>query len=228
MSDAFLALLLLSVPIFVFGMVKPAIFRGGRLRAAGVAFAVFCAGFIGFGVTTSGERSVRANVPPNTSASAPLVVISTTTGADERQAAFVAMVANAREAWRTADNDMMRGGIRTRRADDMCQLLRPPAVTDWVGSIDARSSRNDGRGVLSIRLAPDLTLATGSTDAGTIPANSALFNQVAALQRGQQVVFSGVFQRSGNDCLAEMSLTVRSAMLEPQFRFVFTDVRPLR
>lgn len=94
-------------------------------------------------------------------------------------------------------------------------------------------ANNEGRGVLAVRLSPEVIVRTHSMswgDEGTrtlIPIGSPLHKQALALSVGQRVQFSGMFFPSRIDCTTETSLTVSVAMTEPEFLFRFSEIQPV-
>jgi hypothetical protein len=129
---------------------------------------------------------------------------------------------------------MAQGALRPERANALCALLPDRTVRDWAGTVETLSSTNDGRGVLVVRISPNITLGTTnnalsedlSTEKTLIPIGSPLFAQVASMHTGQRVVFSGRLSR-GEDCFRETSLTVTGDMTAPEFEMQFTATRPM-
>lgn len=152
---------------------------------------------------------------------------------EESEKQFIATIEEFAAHYNEAANEMAQGAVRPERARALCELLPLGIVRDWVGTVAALSSTNDGRGILVVRISPHVTLGTTnnslsealSPEKTLIPTDSPLFKQVAALKEGQSVVFSGQLSR-GDDCFAEMSLTVTGAMTEPEFTIRFTAVQP--
>jgi hypothetical protein len=147
--------------------------------------------------------------------------------------AFIGAVAQAQSAWSTAPNDVARIGMRQARAAALCRVLPGLAFTDWAGRI-ARiepSALPDLRGrataQVSITLAPGLTLSTPGSGLLNLPgtmveAGSAIYGVAATLPIGRKVVFSGRFEASGEDCVAEDSFTDDGSMRNPEFKVVLT------
>jgi hypothetical protein len=149
--------------------------------------------------------------------------------------AFIAAVARAQTDWSTAPNDVARVGMRQARAASLCRVLPGLIFSDWVGRV-ARiepSSLPDLRGRatarISIALAPGLTLSTPAYGLLNLPstmveAGSAIYAVAASLPIGQKVVFSGRFEASGTDCMAEDSFTDDGSMRNPEFKVVLSGL----
>ncbi len=82
---------------------------------------------------------------------------------------------------------------------------------------------SDGDGTLDVELA-----GAGQKDfrveASDIPHGSLLYNQVANLAQGDEVVFSGKFVSGDTDYIEESSLTEEGSMTAPEFPFTFTSI----
>lgn len=76
------------------------------------------------------------------------------------QAQFIKVVEDARLQYKSAANDMAKGASRPNRARSLCELLRGKRVERWIGWVAQLTTNGDGRGVLSIRIAPDLYVQT--------------------------------------------------------------------
>jgi len=150
--------------------------------------------------------------------------------------AFIGAVAQAQTAWRTAPNDVARIGMRQARAAALCRVLPGLSFSDWVGRV-ARiepSTLPDLRGRatarVSITLAPGLTLSTPGNGLFNLPgtmveAGSPIYAVAASLPIGGKVIFSGRFEASGTDCLAEDSFTDDGSMRNPEFKMVLSTLR---
>lgn len=149
------------------------------------------------------------------------------------QRAFIAAVEAGQTAYRSGANDMQKGAARPARAKAICSTLSSKAVSDWVGQVYKLSSNGDGKGVLSIKIAKDVTVATWNNavsdigDKTLIEPDSALFGRASSLSQGQWVKFSGTFRPSSVDCVLEGSITLSGSLTEPDFIFRFSEITPL-
>lgn len=147
------------------------------------------------------------------------------------QLAFVAAANAAMSAYRSAPNDLAKGGVRAQRRGDMCRTIRGRAVIGWVGKITELTSNSDGKGVLSITLSPGITVKTWNNALSDvahdtlIEAGTGMFAKLASLKIGQKVKFSGQFFESDVDCIFESSLTLQGAMTSPEFIMRFSSVQ---
>ena len=150
------------------------------------------------------------------------------------QAAFENAIVTARTAYDNAANDLAKGGQRPKRGKEICKAVQTLKVTDWVGTIDDLTTNSEGRGVLSVELGNEIWLKTWNnafSDMGSntlIDPESDLFLSLSEMSEGQEVVFSGSFLKdhSDGDCFEEQSMTIDGSMSEPEFIFVFSDIRP--
>jgi hypothetical protein len=161
-------------------------------------------------------------VDPNRSA--PIVL-----PADEAQ--LVSIVSAAQQESKNVENDMQRGGVKHRRDQAICTGMASLAVTDWVGTVDQVDSNSDGKGVLAISIAPDISVKTWNNELSDIGSDTllepgtAVFEAASAMKQGQLVDFSGTFFRSSDgDCLNEGSMTLQGKVESPEFIFRFSRV----
>jgi hypothetical protein len=186
-------------------------------------------------IPTPPPESSAPGVPaPPPSIPAVATAVPPTPEADDRSAEerFIAQINKASAAYNSAPNDMAQGAVRTMRARALCGVLPDGDAHDWTGTIESMSSTNDGRGVLSIRISPHITISTMNNafsdslgDQPTLIAvGSPLWSSVVQMKPDQPVVFSGRFSRSNDDCFAETSLTVSGGMSDPDFVMRFYSV----
>lgn len=146
------------------------------------------------------------------------------------QAEFIQAVVAAQASFRVAENDMAKGGIRAERRRLICQVMPRMAVRNWIGKIARLSSNSEGKGVLEISMAKDVSVKTWNnsfsdiTENTLIPTDSPLFKTVSALKVGNTVAFTGTFFQSDTDCVRESSLTVNGSVQQPEFIFRFDAV----
>ena len=76
------------------------------------------------------------------------------------QRSFVAAATAAIATYRSAPNDLAKGGVRAQRRTDMCRTIRGRTITGWVGKITELSSNSDGKGVLTIALGSGISVKT--------------------------------------------------------------------
>jgi hypothetical protein len=108
-----------------------------------------------------------------------------------------------------------------------------PEASNWTGTIDAMSSNNSGKGVLTVKIADGITVGTYNnelSDMGSntlIDPNSQVFQAVSPLSVGSKVIFSGEFMREPTDCIAEQSITQAGSMTSPAFTIKFSQLSSL-
>lgn len=176
--------------------------------------------------------------PPMPDAPAPRVSVAPAVAmapptTDNSEEQFIAQITKAAAAYDSAPNQMAQGAVRAFRARALCASFPDGEVRDWTGTVEKLSSTNDGKGVLSIRISPHVTLSTTNNTLSEslaaqktlIQVGSPLWSAVVQLAEGQRVEFSGRFS-SGADCFEETSLTVGGGMADPDFIMRFFSVAP--
>ena len=147
--------------------------------------------------------------------------------------AVVEAIEDARRAYKVAANDLARGGTRGQRKSALCHALKGKSVDDWTGTIETLSSNSEGKGVISIRIGPDIHVATWNNALSDImhttliEPGTELFSRLSSLKVGDRVKFSGLFFESNTDCVFELSMTLGGSMGDPDFIMRFTAVAPL-
>jgi len=151
-------------------------------------------------------------------------------GNPEEQERFVAAVFQGREMFAAAQTETAAGGARANRKSAICAALPSMSVHQWRGVIAMVSRNGDGKGVLVVRIAPDLGLKTwggasyNDSDNTLLDPESSLFKKLGALKEGDRVLFSGSFIGSDVDCVKETNLAIARSMQQPEFAFRFADV----
>lgn len=147
------------------------------------------------------------------------------------EARLIEIVSAAQTESRRAENDMQRGGIKAKRDKALCEAITTLAANDWIGTVEKVDSNSDGKGVLEIAIAEDITVKTWNnalsdmSSETLIEPGSPVFEAASAMKRGQRVAFSGTFFRgSDGDCLDEGSLSLRGKLQEPEFIFRFSAI----
>ena len=72
--------------------------------------------------------------------------------------AFIKAIDEARQPFLTGLNEMVRGVARPRRAEALCRIVPRGRVENWTGKLVALTSSPGGRGVVTIELAPKVTV----------------------------------------------------------------------
>jgi hypothetical protein len=114
---------------------------------------------------------------------------------------FISIVSLAQVDSKSADNDMQKGGIKAKRDRAICNLMANKAVKNWVGKVQKVGANSDGKGVLEISLAKNITVKTwnnefSDTTARTlINPSSNLFQSASMLKKGNRLLFQVRFFR---------------------------------
>lgn len=147
--------------------------------------------------------------------------------------ALVRIIAGAQQEAGAAENDMQKGGVKHKRDADICALMQRLSVNDWAGTLQKISANSDGRGVVRIALARDITVETWNNDFSDmsdhtlIEPGSALFQAASSMRAGDTVRFSGrFFSGSGGECVKEKSMTLSGKLRDPEFIFQFSSIEP--
>jgi hypothetical protein len=147
------------------------------------------------------------------------------------EASLIKVVESARQRSEGAANDMVRGGIKHERDIAICSIVKSGRVRGWLGTVSEIESNSDGKGVLYVEIAEGVSLKTYNNDFSDmgdhtlIDPGTPLFAAASALSKGQNIQFSGhLFLTGSEDCLRELSLTLKGKLTEPEFLFKFESV----
>ena len=184
-----------------------------------VKAALGCAfGFIVVGTLVGGGKSA----PPAPSVPLP-----------SDQTRFIEAVTKARSQFIAAANELAAGGLRNSRQQAVCNALQGNYVSGWIAKVADQSTNGDGKGVVTLELAPNLQVSTWNnavsdfSDKTLIDPDTSLFKSLAAMRKGDTVRFSGDFFQSKVDCVREMSVTLAGSMRSPVFVMRFSSIRKL-
>ena len=145
--------------------------------------------------------------------------------------AFIRAVEDARTAYDTGINDLVRSVARPRRAEALCRAVPRGRVENWTGKLAVLASSPGGKGIIAIDVGPKITLATNRTDAADaadhtlIDTRAPLFAYAAALAVGDRVQFSGTLVGGGEDCFKEVGKDLQTSMLTPEFVIRLDSIR---
>ena len=193
---------------------------------------VTCAdGFDIFGEYREGMCSDHGGIKQSATPVASLGTAGRDDNTNMDEAGFVSVINDARSEYNNGSNDMAKGAARVNRRDHLCQLVKSMAVRGWTGTIAKLSSSSSGKGVLVVFIGPKITIATTNNEFSDsinhtlLSPSSNVFRQAVSLSKDQRIVFSGSFLPGDTDCVQETSLTQEGSMTNPEFQFLFTDVR---
>lgn len=186
----------------------------------------------GSGSSTSAVRAASTSAPTPAASTAAQLVAHNMPG-DE--AAFVAIVKRATDAYRAAgSNELQAGAARPVRAKALCEALRSTQVRNWTGTVRTLSTNGDGKGVILIKLSDGTTVGTWNNafsdigDATLVDPSSPVYRAALGLKVGAAVSFSGELRRSSDsDCFREQSMTMNGSMTDPIFLMRFSALAPL-
>ena len=149
---------------------------------------------------------------------------------DQRE--FCSTVADYYRNYGQAPNEFKKSALRRARAEAIGKIIPSRSVRGWVGTVSDMETTSDGNGILAVKLlgSSNITVKTwnnGLSDIGShtlIPCGSSLYDQVADLAKGDEVVFSGRFLSGDMDYIKESSLTEKGSMSSSEFIFTFTSI----
>lgn len=164
-------------------------------------------------------------------ATAPMTAAIISMPGDER--AFLVAVTKGRDTFNAGRNEMEKGSARPLRARAICDAVSPGRVDNWIGKVVNLSTNGDGKGVLAIEIGRKIFVKTWNnavsdiSDRTLLDPDSPIYKQALSLTRGQRVQFSGDLIANSTDCVRESSVTLQGSLIEPEFIFRFSDLRPL-
>lgn len=149
-----------------------------------------------------------------------------------QQQRFLAAVAHGAERVREG-NEVTVVEARRERRRVICALLGDAPVRNWEGTLsDIDTTLGGEDGMITVRVGEDAELRTsnpllaGEDERSVIRPGTPAFAEIADLQDGDRVRFSGRFLPGDDGCFDETSLRARNGMLTPGFVFRFTAVAP--
>jgi hypothetical protein len=172
-----------------------------------------------------GKGGNGGGASPRGSASAAPIVLP------PMEARLIEIASTAQFASRKANNDMQRGGIKSKRDKALCESITSLAIMDWIGTIKKIDSNSDGKGVLEIEIAPDILIKTWNnalsdlSDQTLLEPGSPVFETAATMKPGQKAIFSGTLLKgSKGECIQEGSISLHGKISEPEFIFRFSAI----
>ncbi|AYG73609.1 hypothetical protein [Rhizobium sp. CCGE532] len=144
---------------------------------------------------------------------------------------FLAVIADYKERFRSASNELQQSALRDgRRAAILKALASRLTVQNWTGTLRNLETSTEGKAIVTVRLVSDVDVLTWNNslsdvihrtmiDKGT-PLYAALMN----MSVGDPVTVSGSFIPSDQDGALETSLTIDGSMTAPEFLFQFSNI----
>ncbi|UWU20156.1 hypothetical protein N2601_12715 [Rhizobium sp. CB3060] len=198
--------------------------RSGALKWVGGVFLAFVVIGAVAGANKPSDKTTSTSGTPMASASkqSPLP-------ASQRD--FLAVVADYKERFRSASNELQQSALRDeRRAAILKALASRLTVENWAGTLRNLETNTEGKAIITVRLASDVDVMTWNNsfsdvihrtmiDKGT-PLYAALMN----MSVGDPVIVSGSFIPSDQDGMLETSVTIDGSMTAPEFLFQFSKI----
>ena len=152
--------------------------------------------------------------------------------APQAQIAMIRAVEQGRTAYRGASNDLAASKVRRDRAVLICGDV-PSSASEWVGYLTGLTTNSDGKAIIEVEIAKDITVATWNNsfsdiiDNTLVPQSDPVFADATALSVGAAVHFNGQFVHEDLDCYGTQELTERGAMRDPTYTFRFSAIKAL-
>ena len=152
----------------------------------------------------------------------------------EEQKQFIQIVTKYIKEYNGAINELQKAALRDKRKNELASIVSSLVVSNWEGSITELDTNNDGKGVLSIKIAPKIILSTWNNALSDIASStliekdSSVYQALLNFKNGTKVKFSGKFFTSETDFFEEKSLTIDGSMESPEYLFRFESVEPLQ
>jgi hypothetical protein len=147
------------------------------------------------------------------------------------QSAFVDIVEGYSSQFPAAKNELQESAMRDERRSSILRALGSDlSVDNWIGTITSLETNTEGKGIVSIKVSPNVVLKTWNNAISDIvhntliEKNSSSYNALLNLAAGDIVVFSGSFFSSDEDGIYETSVTISGSMQEPEFLFKFNKI----
>lgn len=152
-----------------------------------------------------------------------------------QQQEFIDSIQSFIREYRSAPNELKKSAIRTKRKNAIKAVLKGNLkVHNWIGELKTMETNSEGKAIVSvvlkgskIRVQTWNNFASDFIDNTLIEQGTQLFNKIAELSKGSEVVFSGAFISSEEDYIGEQSLTEKGSMTEPEFTLKFYDIEKM-
>ncbi|TVQ86771.1 MAG: hypothetical protein EA397_19610 [Deltaproteobacteria bacterium] len=148
------------------------------------------------------------------------------------QRAFCQVIDEYAERYRAAENDLQRGRVRTQRGEALRGALDEGKVARWTGHVKRLTTTNQGNVSIQITLPCERSVRLGTAEgelvdqvraergADTlIPHDAPIYDQLATLNRGDWMYFSGELIPHERDGFEDASFTEAGTMTGPYFLF---------
>ena len=150
----------------------------------------------------------------------------------QEQEEFVETVESFYKPYDAAPNELKKSSLRVKRRSALSKILPNREISEWVGTLKVMKTNSEGKAYITIKLEGSRSIEVKTwnnmlsdiSDNTLIPNGSRLYTQIAELEEGATVMFSGRFLSSKEDFLREASLTERGSMTAPEFIMKFSDV----
>lgn len=142
------------------------------------------------------------------------------------QNAFVAVINESADSYQSMGTELQKTNVRRERASRLCSVKPNARVVSWSGTVAQVTSKSGGEAGLVIRLSSRVKFksANRAFSNNMIKPNNPLYARLLSINIGQKVFFDGYLYSDSRDCFDEMSITERGSVMDPEFRFQFTDV----
>ena len=147
----------------------------------------------------------------------------------QKQKEFIALIDSMRTLYLKEENQLKLTRIRKKREAELKKLLPKRNISNWKGKITSLYTDMDEKAYVEIKLhgSRNITISNNSLFEEGIKGNTKTYNNLAELEIGDLVNFSGRFMYDNldyKDYLWEESLTESGSMEKPEFRFIFSSI----
>ena len=147
----------------------------------------------------------------------------------QKQKEFVTLIDSMRTLYLKEENQLKLTNIRNKREAELKKLFPKRNISNWKGKITALFTGMDEKAYVEIKLhgSRNITILNNSLLGDGIKGNTKTYNNLAELEIGDLVNFSGRFMYDSldnKDYLWEESGTEYGSMNEPELRFIFSSI----
>jgi hypothetical protein len=134
---------------------------------------------------------------------------------------FIDTVNSANRDFLTAPNDLAQQAVMTKRDAELCAIVRPGAIHDWIGTVEEVRSSFAGSAIVTVAIEPNVFLSNDALLNEKIDPDTSLFSTAIALRNHQRVKLSATFLPGTDTCVDDR------AVFKPNFLVTFTDLAPV-
>lgn len=178
------------------------------------------------------SEAVAAPAPePVAPAPEPVAPAPAQTAMPAKQSDFIARVEQGKAEIQNAETDLQRSAALRQRDRDLAAILGSGLqAQDWTGTVKDVGANGEGKAYVEVELAPGIRVQTWSNafsdigDNTLIQEDSAMFNTLLTVKRGDSITFSGAFFAGTDTAIKGTNLTETFYGIDPKFVFKFSGI----